>query len=344
MEKIIVNCPSCNQSVRVPTGKHIKFTCPNCKESIEFNDSPTAETQNEEVINHEGASKWVTFLVSFFLSIPLFIIAHKTLPNWDWPFDLDRFILVVAILSTINWILQEFKGFILGGTIAIVVILSLGSLFGKYGFSDIVHDYRAFIFSIKNSPNLNSAKIIKTNRYSNADKISKAADFENSAVRNYAVTQSQHFKEYEDYFPDYRTIIQAFAIFKDVNIINKWRYVHDPKSREYFAYASETVNHFSGDCDDYSIFMGASIKSIGGTIRLIITDNHIYPEILIGNKYDLEKLNYIIKTYLFPQQSDGNMLNYHIDDKQNIWLNLDYNANYPGGPFSSKKIYDVINL
>jgi hypothetical protein len=29
-ERVIVNCPSCNQKVRVPSGKKIEITCPSC--------------------------------------------------------------------------------------------------------------------------------------------------------------------------------------------------------------------------------------------------------------------------------------------------------------------------
>ena len=80
-------------------------------------------------------------------------------------------------------------------------------------------------------------------------------------------------------------MIQCFAVFKEIN--TRWNYVNDPKGQEYIAYASESLQHFSGDCDDHAILMTACIKAIGGTARIIHTGGHLYPEMLIGNKNDL---------------------------------------------------------
>jgi hypothetical protein len=90
--------------------------------------------------------------------------------------------------------------------------------------------------------------------------------------------------------------------------------------------------------------MAACIKSIGGTPRLIHTGGHIYPEILIGNKSDLETVNYLIKKILFVKESKGNQIHYHIDERDQIWLNLDYTATYPGGPFMSEEILGALTL
>lgn len=34
--KTVISCPNCNQKVRIPIGKHIKFTCPNCSNEFEM--------------------------------------------------------------------------------------------------------------------------------------------------------------------------------------------------------------------------------------------------------------------------------------------------------------------
>jgi hypothetical protein len=69
-------------------------------------------------------------------------------------------------------------------------------------------------------------------------------------------------------YSDYRTLIQCFAVFKEIN--SRWNYVSDPKDGDYIATASES-RLFSGDCDDHSILMAASVRAIGGTPRLIHT-------------------------------------------------------------------------
>jgi len=104
------------------------------------------------------------------------------------------------------------------------------------------------------------------------------------------------------------------------------------------------VQYLAGDCDDHSILMAACIQSIGGVPRLIHTEGHIYPEMLIGNKADLETVNFLIKKVLFPRESNGKTLHYHINERGKIWLNLDYTAKYPGGPFMKKEVLSSLTL
>jgi hypothetical protein len=151
----------------------------------------------------------------------------------------------------------------------------------------------------------------------------------------------KHFQAYQD-DREYRKIIQCLAIFKEIN--ENWNYVSDPKSREYFAKASESIKNLSGDCDDHSILMAACIKAIGGTPRLVHTSGHLYPELLIGDKNDMESINYLIKRKLFKNISDGKKINYHIDEYGQAWLNLDYTAKYPGGRFMSEEILGTLTL
>jgi len=90
--------------------------------------------------------------------------------------------------------------------------------------------------------------------------------------------------------------------------------------------------------------MSALIRAIGGTPRIIHTGGHLYPEMLIGNKSDLENINYIIKEVLFKEESRGKEVHYHIDERGQIWLNLDYTAKYPGGPFMSEEILGALTF
>ena len=161
-------------------------------------------------------------------------------------------------------------------------------------------------------------------------------------MRNFAIMAIyKNFKPVKGY-NEYLTILHSFAIFKEVN--SRWHYVSDPKGRDYIATATESLQYLSGDCDDHSIFMAACIKSIGGTSRLIHTKGHIYPELFIGNKNDLEHINYIIKKIVFPNESKNKTIHYHIDERGNVWLNLDYTAKYPGGPFMNEEILGALTL
>jgi hypothetical protein len=42
---------------------------------------------------------------------------------------------------------------------------------------------------------------------------------------------------------------------------------------------------------------------------------------------------------LFTKESYRKQLHYHIDERGQIWFNLDYTAKYPGGPFLSEEIF-----
>ena len=59
---------------------------------------------------------------------------------------------------------------------------------------------------------------------------------------------------------------------------------------------------------------------------------------LIGDKNDLETAIYLIKEVLFVEESKNREIHYHIDERGKIWLNLDYTATFPGGPFMKEEI------
>jgi hypothetical protein len=65
---------------------------------------------------------------------------------------------------------------------------------------------------------------------------------------------------------------------------------------------------------------------------------------LVGKKSELEAAVYIIKEVLFITESKNKEIHYHIDERGQIWLNLDYTARYPGGPFISEEILGALTL
>jgi hypothetical protein len=223
-----------------------------------------------------------------------------------------------------------------------LIALIYGTLFGSYGFQKVYEDYQSMLYTMSYNPYPQDIIIDRLLPFPNKSKVTNAIDYTNPKVRNFSLMAvNKHFKDIKGY-NDYFTIIQCFSVFKEIN--RNWNYVSDPKGREYIASASESVKYLSGDCDDHSILMAACIRSIGGIPRLIHTDGHIYPEILIGNKVDLETINYLVKKVLFPEESKGKSLHYHIDERGNIWLNLDYTAKYPGGPFMNEEILSALTL
>jgi len=280
-------------------------------------------------------------LISFLLALPLFIILHKRLPDYQIPYEADRILLFIAIVVILLLILRLFRLLIVVAFAVMLAWLSFGSFTGRYGFNNVYKDYRAIVYSIDNDPNPEHIIFSGRENFSNRSKIISAIDYENPIVRDFAVNAvNRYFKDQQRQNAEYRNTIQCFAVFKRIN--NNWNYVNDPASREYFATAPESAKLLAGDCDDHSILMAAALKSIGGKPRLIHTTGHIYPELFVGNKNDLERLNFLIKKELFPKESAGQDIFYHEDESGNIWLNLDYTAEYPGGPFMNEKVLDII--
>lgn len=284
----------------------------------------------------------VILLLTLLILIPVFIILHQNLIDPEWPFHLDRILLFLAITTSLTYVLHYIKRFLFFVIIIYLFFLLFGSLFTGHGFKSVFEDYRSMIFAMSDNPNPQDIIVSKLLPFPNKTKILKAIEFDNPQVRNFALSATaKHFRNIKGY-RQYRQIIQCFAIFKEIQ--SRWNYVNDPKNREYIATASESLQHFSGDCDDHSILMAASVRAIGGTPRLIHTKEHMYPEMLIGTKADLENIIYLIKEVLFVKESRGKTIHYHIDERDQVWLNLDYTAKYPGGPFMSEEILGELTL
>jgi hypothetical protein len=285
---------------------------------------------------------FVIFFLSVLITIPLFIILHQNLIDPQWSFNTDRILLFIIILVLLFFALYLLRTVIIVCIAIYMLALTYGTFFGNFSFYTVYEQYSLMLYTMNNNPFPQDLIIAKLLPFPNKNEITKAIEFKKSKVRNFSImAANKHFKNYQTN-NDYRNTIQCFAVFKEIN--KRWHYVNDPKNGDYIATASESLLHFSGDCDDYSILMAACIKSIGGTSRLIHTKGHIYPEILIGTKKDLEKVNYIIKKNLFIEESRNQQIHFHYDERGLIWLNLDYTANYPGGKFLSKELLGILTL
>lgn len=284
----------------------------------------------------------IIFVLNVLIAIPLFLIIHQNLIDPEWPLSFDRVLIAIILLLLIQLILRLIKTVLILGIIIYFIFLIYGTIFGGYGFATVFQNYGFMIYSMTENPNPQDIVISKLLPFPNKTQIIKAVDFDNREVRNFALTATTlHFKDIKGQ-QKYRKMIQCFAVFKEIR--NRWNYVNDPKGQEYIAYASESLQHFSGDCDDHAILMSACIRAIGGTPRLIHTGGHIYPEMLVGKKADLEAAVYLIKEVLFIDESKNKEIHYHIDERGQIWLNLDYTARYPGGPFMSEEILGALTL
>ena len=151
-----------------------------------------------------------------------------------------------------------------------------------------------------------------------------SCDYKDKLVRNTAVALAGHS-------PGEFNLGQICDIF-DYCYAN-WKYVSDPVTGDYFSSASETlVNNLGGDCDDFAILVCSLILSIGGEARINFAygDNaaHAFTEVNIGYT-DKEK----IANYLYARYGTEISLWEHKDNQGNYWLNLDWQAQHPGGKY-----------
>jgi hypothetical protein len=284
----------------------------------------------------------IIFVLNVLIAIPIFIVIHQNLIDPNWFLQIDRILLFILLITVIQLILRLLRSVIIICIVMYLIALAYGSAFGSYGFNSVYEDYRYMIYAMAESPTPQDIIISKLLPFPNKSKILNAIQYDNPRVRNIAImATTEHFRDVKGY-SEQRTLIQCFAVFKEIN--SRWNYVSDPKGREYIASATESLTYFSGDCDDHAILMVAAVKAIGGVPRLIHTGGHIYPEILVGNKGDLETVNYLIKKVLFIDESKDKIINYHIDERGQVWLNLDYTAKYPGGPFMHEEILGALTL
>ncbi len=155
-------------------------------------------------------------------------------------------------------------------------------------------------------------------------------------------------------YPGDRTIDQISSIYEYLK--DGWHYVGDPRGVNNFFWANETLNVGEeancvgvGDCGDFAILMSALIESIGGTTRIILASNnttggHAYAEVYLGLLNDPNsQVNNNIDW--LKQKFDTDKIYTHLDtDTRDVWLNLDWSADHPGGSFYPGDKHIVLSI
>lgn len=129
----------------------------------------------------------------------------------------------------------------------------------------------------------------------------------------------------------------------------KWRYVNDPKGQDYEAKASETIAaSLTGDCDDYAILMASCLLACGGDVCIVYANGsngcHAYAEVDVNSfkkNKSLQYVNEVIAERFAVYEPGSAKVREH---DEHIWLNLDWQASYPGGPFfeAEEKVYYTV--
>lgn len=278
--------------------------------------------------------------------IPLAPFLNRYIPPimiGEWNFDLAVSIIVAFLL--IRLLLRLFKPLIIP---ALVLLLGffLFNLFTKgYTFNDVFHDYRSVVLNNWGTKDTKQQDFLNINPeffLSYHDKtvrgIKAKVNYEDSLVRNYSVRHSLEF--FDEYFNKYGPVVRHLSLFKYIN--KNFKYVADNKRDEYFASPRETIlNGLGGDCDDHSILMLSALQSIGARCRIVLVEGHAYPELYCGNKKEFE----VIQQAVIHMFSDIKIKEFYYHENQgDYWLNLDYTAHRPGGPYMNDQVYALIEL
>ncbi|MEZ4335353.1 MAG: FHA domain-containing protein [Sandaracinaceae bacterium] len=171
-----------------------------------------------------------------------------------------------------------------------------------------------------------------------APRVVEAIDPTNPTTRNEAVRLAS-----EDEGP-YK-VEQVAQIWSSVR--ERWRYVNDPRGDEYFSSASQTLSnateegHLAGDCDDFAIVLASMIEAIGGEARIVMLDGdqggHAYAEACIHEDPQevARRLSQHYRRHWDRYLGNTTISNIHFRSAPDcpVWLNLDWNARVPGGPY-----------
>ncbi len=291
------------------------------------------------------------YLVAVVVALPLFFLMSPHLPSIHIPLgagiQLEYLLFSVLVVGLSIYVIVRLKHLILIALGVGLMSIIISSSRGKYSFQDAFQDYVVSLYNLQNNPVAIPLMAEDFEPFQDAYKVAEAVNNQDATVRNFAVKiGTKHFGKFAN--KSNRALIQGLSVFKEIN--NNWVYVSDPVGEEYFASAGETINQqkydgkFNGDCDDHAILMAACLKYVGSEIRLVRTTRHIYPELRIGSKDQLDKATFLIRHKLFVKESKGKSIYYHVDPNGVIWLNFDYTSRAPGGKFLQEDIVGILEF
>ena len=284
------------------------------------------------------------FLVALAVALPVSMFIWPHLPLMQVPavggMGLDRLVLFLVVLIVLVLLMRRLPLLSYGALIVSIGVITFQGFRGGYGFRNLFEDYGTTITAMSQRTKA-LPDVTELRPFKGADELRAAMNYKDPLVRSFAVRAATTWFNEEAAESDH-TMIQAFSIFKVIN--SAWVYVSDPADDEYFATASESVPLLAGDCDDHAVLMAASIKAIGGKVRLVRTTGHIYPEMSVGDAQSMQRAAYLIRNVLFTEEARHANLYYHTDANGDRWINLDYTRHYPGGEVMNEKIIGILYM
>jgi hypothetical protein len=294
---------------------------------------------------HGLTRKFLVICISVLTILPLAPLINRYIPPiivGNWNLDLT---ISILLAGAVTWlVLRLFHFLIIPAVGMLILVLLYNQINNGYGFGRMINDYKTMVqnnwgkkeqkeIDLVVTPTFFEGPLTKTTRA-----LQSKVNYKDSLVRNFAVQHS--LENFDEYHSKYGQIVRQLSLFKYIN--SNFKYVSDSERDEYFATPTETIlNGLGGDCDDHTILMVSAMKAIGARCRMVLTDGHLYPELYCGDQKQFEKMQQAI-IHLFGNEAIDNM--YYHEQNGQFWINLDYTARYPGGPYVSETAYAIINL
>lgn len=288
----------------------------------------------------------VIYLVSLLATLPLFIMLYPFVPELVIPVSggikLDHILTFTLLLGAMLVLVQRFQVVVYTTLIMGLLAITVTTLLGSWGIGDAYRSYADMLATLRISTEQVPMAANRNRPFRDADKLRDLVVGNDPVVRKVAVRMATANFADVPIGADEFTLVQSFSIFKEVN--SKWKYVSDVKGAEYFAPPSESIELMAGDCDDHAVLMAALIKSIGGQVRLVRTEGHVYPELRVGDDQRLERAAFLIRKVLFVKEVGEAPLYHHTDADGIHWINMDYTRNYPGGELMNERIIGILDV
>jgi hypothetical protein len=303
------------------------------------------QTLAEKQMKYDRARDLLINIIAVLTIIPLAPLINRYLPPLmlgSWNADLTVSILLAALITrALAWI---FKPLIIPGFLVLCTFRLINEFNDGYSFGNVVKDYKSVVLNnwkhrdIKERELFIRPGLFESSMEQLSRELKSKVNHKDPVLRNFAVLHSLDY--FDEYHNKYGQTVRWLSLFKYIN--NRFKYVPDAQRDEYFASPDETImNGLGGDCDDHTILMVSALKSIGARTRMIITDGHVYPELYCGNKQEFDKMQQAILFLFANEVSEG----LHFRESQGeYWINLDYTAKHPGGPYLNDIAYAVIDL
>jgi hypothetical protein len=127
-----------------------------------------------------------------------------------------------------------------------------------------------------------------------------------------------------------------------------WKYRDHTGKGVPYVRASKSISNFTGDCKDYASTMVSMFIALGSDGRLVCTSTHVYPEVYLGKDLSQNAIDSVlisINNYYEAKKgysSYTDKIHYHTDKDGSVWLNMDWQENYPGARFIENESDDEL--